>query len=92
MELKGLGNEGRRFDPVKIYGSRSFCKQNMLTLSLGGNLRNWLSHVKFNGLDRFASKSMVVTQSTIVISLKDKRCSIAMEGNIGLKLGEISTA
>ena len=62
----------------------------MFTPSLKGNIRNGLSEVKFNGLDRFAFRSMAIIQSTIVICVKDKEGNFAIEGNKGLKLGERS--
>ena len=63
----------------------------MLTLSLGGNMKNWLSQVNFNGLDRSTFRSMDGIQYAIVIYVKNKRGNVAMEGNKRIKLGEIST-
>ena len=58
-ELKRPRNEGCRTGQRKISGPGSFHNQNMLTQSLKGNQRNWLSQEKFNGLDGFAFRSRV---------------------------------
>ena len=62
----------------------------MLTLSLKGYLRNWLGHVKFNGLDRSAFISMAIVQYAIVICVKDNGGSVKIERERELKLRERS--